>query len=92
MLTFGGKKVYLACGVTDMRKSINGLSAIVESSFKLNPFDEAVEISSKTKLCVLQQESGPFKNIGVGRRWVLAVFQEIGERTFSLGGSISIFD
>ena len=25
-----------------MRKSINGLSAIVEGSFKLNPFDEAV--------------------------------------------------
>jgi len=42
MLRFGEKKVYLACGVTDMRKSINGLSAIVENSFKLNPFDEAV--------------------------------------------------
>ena len=42
MLSFGDKKVYLACGVTDMRKSINGLSAIVENSFRLNPFDEAV--------------------------------------------------
>ena len=42
MLKFGEKKVYLACGHTDMRKSINGLSAIVESSFKLNPYDEAV--------------------------------------------------
>jgi len=44
VLTFGGKKVYLACGVTDMRKSINGLSAIVESSFKLDPYDEAVYV------------------------------------------------
>ena len=42
VLRFEGKKVYLACGVTDMRKSINGLSAIVENSFKLDPFDEAV--------------------------------------------------
>jgi len=42
MLIFGNKKVYLACGHTDMRKSINGLAAIVENSFKLNPFDEAV--------------------------------------------------
>lgn len=41
MLKFGEKKVYLACGATDMRKSINGLSAIVESSFKLDPFGEA---------------------------------------------------
>lgn len=38
MLRLVEKPVYLACGHTDMRKSINGLSAIVESSFKLNPF------------------------------------------------------
>ena len=42
MLRFGEKKVYLACGHTDMRKSINGLAAIVENSFKLNPYGEAV--------------------------------------------------
>lgn len=42
MLNFRGKKVYLACGKTDMRKSINGLVGIVEGSFKLNPFDEAL--------------------------------------------------
>jgi transposase len=39
MLTFTGKQVFLSCGKTDMRKSINGLAAIVEQSFKLNPFD-----------------------------------------------------
>ena len=38
MISFGDKTVYLACGCTDMRKSINGLSAIVEASFKLDPF------------------------------------------------------
>lgn len=33
-----GIKVYLALGNTDMRKSINGLSVIVESQFNLDPF------------------------------------------------------
>jgi len=42
MLTWSGKPVYLACGATDMRKSINGLSAIVEAGFKLNPFEAGV--------------------------------------------------
>ena len=31
-------EIYLACGATDMRKSINGLCAIVENNFELNPF------------------------------------------------------
>ena len=42
MLSFEKKKVYLACGVTDMRKSINGLSAKVESGFELDLFGAAV--------------------------------------------------
>lgn len=42
MLIFGGKRVYLACGKTDMRKSINGLTALVESGFMLDPFAGAV--------------------------------------------------
>lgn len=37
MIELTGKRVYLACGKTDMRKSINGLSAIVQASFKLDP-------------------------------------------------------
>ena len=42
VLSFAGKAVYLSCGATDMRKSINGLSAIVENSFRLDPYGEAV--------------------------------------------------
>ena len=42
MLNLTGKRVYLACGHTDMRKNINGLSAIVESGFKLDPFGDAL--------------------------------------------------
>jgi transposase len=42
MLRFEGKPVYLCCGATDMRKSINGLTIIVQNSFELNPFMEAI--------------------------------------------------
>ena len=42
MLKLDGKRVYLACGQTDMRKQINGLASIVESSFSLDPFDGAL--------------------------------------------------
>jgi transposase len=42
MLNLKNQRVYLACGGTDMRKSINGLMAIVESSFSLDPFDGAL--------------------------------------------------
>ena len=42
MLSLGGKRVYLACGKTDMRKSINGLAAIVDGSFGLDLYDEAL--------------------------------------------------
>jgi len=42
MINLMGKRVYLACGRTDMRKSIDGLAAIVEGSFELDPFDGAL--------------------------------------------------
>lgn len=42
MLNMDGKRVYLACGATDMRKSIDGLCTIVSGSFNLDPFAEAL--------------------------------------------------
>jgi len=42
MLKFEGKTVYLACGHTDMRKSINGLTAIIGGSFKFDPFSDSL--------------------------------------------------
>ena len=36
------KEVYLACGYTDMRKSIDGLAAVVQQQFHLNPFQPAL--------------------------------------------------
>jgi transposase len=35
-------RVYLACGHTDMRKSIDGLAAIVSLRFKLDPFSDSL--------------------------------------------------
>ena len=32
------KNIYVATGVTDMRKSINGLVAIIQEQFQLSPF------------------------------------------------------
>jgi len=49
MMNLTGKRVFLACGNTDMRKSINGLAAIVEGSFKLDPFDGALFVFCNRK-------------------------------------------
>ena len=54
MLKFRGKKVYLACGSTDMRKGINGLVAIVELSFKLDPFGSAAFVFCNRSLDMLK--------------------------------------
>ena len=39
-----GTRVYLACGVTDMRRGFDSLSAQVESVLKLDPYGGAVFI------------------------------------------------
>jgi len=49
MLTWGGKPVYLSCGHTDMRKSINGLTVLVQESFKLDPFADAIFVFCNRK-------------------------------------------
>jgi transposase len=49
MMSFGQKAVYLACGITDMRKNINGLSGIVENSFQKDLFGEAVFVFCNRK-------------------------------------------
>lgn len=35
-------RIFIACGYTDMRKSIDGLSGIVAQQFRLNVFDSAL--------------------------------------------------
>ena len=36
----GFKKIYLACGYTDLRRGIDGLAAIIRFQFELDPFDK----------------------------------------------------
>jgi transposase len=55
--------VFLACGETDMRKSINGLSAIVENRFKLDPFDKALFVfcnKQRNRIKILTWEDNGF--------------------------------
>jgi transposase len=34
--------VYLACGATDLRRSIDGLAIVIQTELKLNPFEKAI--------------------------------------------------
>ena len=57
------QKVYLACGSTDMRKSIDSLAAIVQQSFSLDPFSSALfEFCNKSrdKIKILQWDHNGF--------------------------------
>lgn len=38
----GAKNIYLACGTTDLRKSIDGLALLVQKSFDLDPFSDSL--------------------------------------------------
>jgi len=38
----GVEQVYLACGATDLRTSIDGLAALVQEAFALDPFAPAL--------------------------------------------------
>lgn len=64
MLTSAGSvRIYLACGTTDMRKSIDGLAAIAQYSFDLDPFDTSLFVfcnKDRNKLKILQWDNNGF--------------------------------
>jgi len=70
-------RVYLACGATDMRNSIDGLASLVKYQFKLDPFSSSLYVfcnRQKDKIKVLYwQETGFtlwYKRLERGRfRW-----------------------
>lgn len=80
MLIFDDKKIYLACGATDMRKQMNGLSAIVEGGFDLDPFGASLFVfcnRSRNRIKILEWDGDGFwlyfKRLEKGRfRWPAA--------------------
>ena len=88
---FDSKRIFLACGKTDMRKQINGLAVLVEGSFKLDPFDAALFVfcnRSRDRLKILEWDGDGFwlyfKRLEKGRfKWPST---EVGEVTMNLTG------
>ncbi|HEV2472377.1 MAG TPA: IS66 family insertion sequence element accessory protein TnpB [Chthonomonadales bacterium] len=64
MLSVGsGRTVYLCCGSTDMRKSINGLAALVGYAFDLDVFSRSLFVfcnKERNKLKILFWEHNGF--------------------------------
>ncbi len=55
--------IYLAIGATDLRKSVNGLSIIVQESFGMVPFNHALYVfcnGKQDKLKILHWEDSGF--------------------------------
>ena len=77
MLNFEGKRIFLACGATDMRKSINGLMILVQESFSLDPFEQSIYVfcnRNRDRLKILEWDHDGFwlyfKRLEKGRfRW-----------------------
>ena len=56
-------QIYLACGTTDLRKSIDGLAAVVQEQFQLNPFSTSLFVfcnKRRDKLKILQWDHAGF--------------------------------
>ena len=57
------ERVYLACGNTDLRKSIDGLAALVSEGFALDPFEACLFVfcnRQRDKLKILQWQHNGF--------------------------------
>ncbi|MCU6791546.1 IS66 family insertion sequence element accessory protein TnpB [Paenibacillus sp. WQ 127069] len=83
MLSFtSGSPVYLACGSTDMRKSIDGLAAVVQEQFALDPFSSALFVfcnRRRDKLKILHWDHAGF--------WLYYRRLERGSFQWPAGGS-----
>lgn len=77
MMNWSDKAIYLCCGYTDMRKSINGMMILVKESFSLDPFADALFVfcnKNRDRLKILEWDGDGFwlhfKRLERGRfRW-----------------------
>jgi len=63
MLKIDDKPIYICCGNTDMRKSINGLSAQVEAVFNLDPFSNSLFVfcnKNRDRIKILEWDGDGF--------------------------------
>jgi len=57
------QRVYLACGATDMRRSIDGLAVLVQEGFALDPFSPCLFVfcnRQRDKLKILHWDTSGF--------------------------------
>lgn len=100
MLSFSGRRVYLACGHTDMRRGIDSLAALVMGSFRLDPFGGTLFVfcnRGRDRLKILEWDGDGFwlhlKRLEKGRfRWPregnIATMELTGqELEYLVGGS-----
>jgi len=63
VISFKDKSIYLACGATDMRNSIDGLASVVQNSFHLTPTSDSIFIfcnAARDRLKILQWDGDGF--------------------------------
>jgi transposase len=84
MIKFSEKPVYLCCGPTDMRKSIDGLMALVKEVFCLDPFSEALFVfcnRNRNRIKILEWDGDGFwlyfKRLERGRLTWPAIGEEV---------------
>jgi transposase len=95
MIRWNEKPVYLCCKYADMRKSINGLIALVQESFSLAPFEDALFVfcnRDRNRIKILERDGDGFwlyfKRLERGRfRWPTegdstTMFLDINELAF----------
>jgi transposase len=73
MIIEEGKAIFLRCGYTDMRKSIDGLSNIIATEYTLDPYDTALYIfcnKNRNRLKIIEWDGDGFwlhfKRLGKG--------------------------
>jgi len=62
-MRWSDKPVYLCCGYTDIRKSINGLMTLVKESFSLDPFSNSLFVfcnRSRNRIKILEWDGDGF--------------------------------